>query len=62
MDQNEDFLHEINEAFRIKLNEKLNAVAPKITDKGASAIQQQVNQAVVETASKAVFEVEIINL
>lgn len=39
------------------VNEKLNAVAPKITDKGASSIQQQVNQAVVETASKTVFEV-----
>ena len=29
MDQNEDFLHEINEAFRIKLNEKLDATFRK---------------------------------
>ena len=29
MDQNEDLLHEINEAFRIKLNEKLNATFRK---------------------------------
>ena len=39
------------------VNEKINAIAPKITDKGASTIQQQVNQTVVKTASEAVFEI-----
>ena len=39
------------------VNEKINAIAPKITDKGASTIQLQVNQTVVRTASEAVFEV-----
>jgi len=37
------------------VNEKINAIAPKITDKGASTIQLQVDQTVVETASEAVF-------
>ena len=39
------------------VNEKINAIAPKITDKGASTIQQQVNKTVVKTASEAVFEI-----
>lgn len=39
------------------VNEKINAIAPKITDKGASTVQLQVNQTVVKTASEAVFEV-----
>lgn len=39
------------------VNEKINAIAPKITDKGASAIQLQINQTVVKTASEAVFGV-----
>lgn len=38
------------------VNEKINAIAPKITDKGASTIQQQINKNVVKTASEAVFE------
>ena len=38
------------------VNEKINAIAPKITDKGASTIQLQVNKTVVKTASEAVFE------
>ena len=38
------------------VNEKINAIAPKITDKGASTIQSQVSKAVVKTASEAVFE------
>ena len=38
------------------VNEKINAVAPKITDKGASSIQLQVNQTVVETVSQVLFE------
>ena len=39
------------------VNEKINAIAPKITDKGASTIQNEVNQIVVKTASEAMFEV-----
>jgi YhgE/Pip-like protein len=39
------------------VNEKINAIAPKITDKGASSIQLQINETVVETVSKVLFEV-----
>ncbi|EQK42390.1 yhgE/Pip N-terminal domain protein [[Clostridium] bifermentans ATCC 638] len=39
------------------VNEKINAIAPKITDKGASTIQLQINQTVVETVSQVLFEV-----
>lgn len=39
------------------VNEKINAIAPKLTDKGASAIQEKVSKAVVETASNAIFGV-----
>ena len=39
------------------VNEKINAIAPKLTDKGASAIQEKVSKAVVETASDAIFGV-----
>ncbi|MGL5330766.1 MAG: YhgE/Pip domain-containing protein, partial [Peptostreptococcaceae bacterium] len=39
------------------VNEKINAIAPKITDKGASTIQLEVNQTVVETVSEAIFDV-----
>ena len=39
------------------VNEKINAIAPKITDKGASTIQSQVNQTVIKTASEAVFKI-----
>lgn len=39
------------------VNEKINAIAPKITDKGASTVQLKVNQTVVKTAGEAVFEV-----
>lgn len=38
------------------VNEKINAIAPKITDKGASAIQLEVNQTVVKTVSEVMFE------
>lgn len=39
------------------VNEKINAIAPKITDKGASTIQLQVNKTVVKIASEATFEI-----
>ncbi|MGL5313149.1 MAG: YhgE/Pip family protein, partial [Peptostreptococcaceae bacterium] len=39
------------------VNEKINAIAPKITDKGASTIQLEINETVVETVSETIFEV-----
>ena len=36
------------------LNEKKNAIAPKVTDTGATTVQQQVNQTFVAVASEAV--------
>ena len=38
------------------VNEKINAIAPKITEKGASTIQHQVNNTVVKIASEVVFK------
>ena len=38
------------------VNEKINAIAPKITDKGASTIQLEINQTVVKTVSEIMFE------
>lgn len=38
------------------VNEKINAIAPKITDKGASTIQSEVNKTVVKTVSEIIFE------
>lgn len=42
------------------VNEKKNAIAPKITDKGVSSFQQTINQTFVKETSKAVFK--ILNL
>ncbi len=39
------------------VNEKINAIAPKITDKGASTIQLEVNETIVESVSEVIFEV-----
>lgn len=39
------------------LNEKKNAIAPKITDSGASAIQEQINATFVSIATESVSEV-----
>ncbi len=39
------------------VNEKINAIAPKITEKGASTIQSEVNQTVVKTVSETIFDV-----
>ncbi|RUT29836.1 YhgE/Pip domain-containing protein [Paenibacillus zeisoli] len=39
------------------VNEKINAVAPKITSKGASSIIQEVNQSFVKTANGAIFKI-----
>ena len=35
------------------LNEKENAIAPKVTDKGASAVQKQIDEVFVKTAAQA---------
>lgn len=37
------------------VNEKINAIAPKLTDKGASAIQEKVSSAIVATVSDTIF-------
>lgn len=37
------------------VNEKINAIAPKITDKGASTIQSQINTTFIKTAGEIVF-------
>lgn len=38
------------------INEKINAIAPKITSKGATTIQNEVNQTVVKTVSEVVLK------
>lgn len=38
------------------VNEKINAISPKITDKGATTIQNQISTAFVETVTKQVFD------
>ena len=38
------------------INEKENAIAPKVTEKGANAVQQQVNDTFIETVSKTALE------
>lgn len=38
-------------------NDKINAISSKITDKGASTIQTQVNETVVETVSEIILQV-----
>lgn len=40
-----------------EVNEKLNAVAPKITSKGASTIVEEVSRNFVETANGAIFKI-----
>lgn len=39
------------------VNEKINVIAPKITEKGASTIQSEVNQTVIKTVSETIFDV-----
>lgn len=39
------------------VNEKINAIAPKLTDKGATGVQENVSKAIVETVSNAIFNV-----
>ncbi|MGL6107174.1 YhgE/Pip family protein [Romboutsia sp.] len=42
---------------RYTVNEKINAIAPKITDKGASTVQLEINETVVKTVSETIFEI-----
>ncbi|MEG1503354.1 MAG: YhgE/Pip domain-containing protein [Enterococcus sp.] len=39
------------------LNQKINAIAPKITDKGAGSIQQEISQEFIKTASSTLLQV-----
>lgn len=39
------------------INEKINAIAPKITDKGASSLQDQISETFIKTASETVVKV-----
>lgn len=39
------------------VNEKINAIAPKLTDKGATSVQENVSKTLVETVSTAIFSV-----
>ncbi|NFI95434.1 YhgE/Pip domain-containing protein [Clostridium botulinum] len=37
------------------VNEKINAIAPKLTDKGASGVQENVTKSIIETVSKVLL-------
>ena len=39
------------------VNEKINAIAPKLTDKGVTNLQKMISQTVVETVSNTIFDV-----
>ncbi|MBO0451733.1 YhgE/Pip domain-containing protein [Candidatus Enterococcus murrayae] len=39
------------------LNQKINAIAPKITDKGAGSIQQEISQEFIKTASSTLLKI-----
>ena len=39
------------------VNEKLNAIAPKLTDKGVSSLQNMISEQVVQTVSEVIFGV-----
>ena len=39
-----------------RFNEKINAIAPKLTSKGATGIQESINQTIVETVSGILFQ------
>ena len=39
------------------VNEKINAIAPKMTDSGASTLQKQITQSFIQTVIEKVFEV-----
>ena len=39
-----------------RVNEKINAIAPKLTSKGATGVQENINQTIVKTVSGILFE------
>ncbi|MDE5978300.1 MAG: YhgE/Pip domain-containing protein [Turicibacter sp.] len=39
-----------------RVNEKINAIAPKLTSKGATGVQENINQTIVETVSGILLE------
>lgn len=39
-----------------RVNEKINAIAPKLTSKGATGVQENINKTIVETVSGILFE------
>lgn len=39
------------------VNQKINAIAPKMTDSGASTLQKEISQSFVETVTKKLFEI-----
>ena len=39
------------------LNQKINPIAPKITDKGVTSIQERVSSQVVETVDGIIFKI-----
>ena len=39
-----------------RVNEKINAIAPKLNSKGATGVQENINQTIVETVSGILFE------
>ena len=61
----EDFSHKLGTALDANplkpkleyyVNEKINAIAPKMTDAGATTIQKQISTTFVDTAVKKIFE------
>lgn len=42
---------------KYEVNEKINAIAPKITGKGADSIQQNISSVIVQTVTEKVFDV-----
>ncbi|MFR4970662.1 MAG: YhgE/Pip domain-containing protein [Lachnospiraceae bacterium] len=50
------FTSDVTHPSIVYINEKENAIAPKVTEKGANAVQQQVNDTFIETVSKTALE------
>lgn len=46
----------VTPTFDYYVNEKISAIAPKVTDSGASTLEETINTTIVQTASKAVAQ------
>ena len=57
MDGDDYFTEDAFQKIEYTVNEKINAIAPKITDKGASAIQTQITDEFIKTASSTLLKV-----